>query len=108
MNQALKTKDQYEKTDLDNYGNKFDEKAVDDVMEVGAVELEDLETDFGMIEDERERKRRENQVSLPYLNHLIGPSIQRYRAHLSNHPAQTNPKAKRHPKRCHSRRNRCT
>jgi hypothetical protein len=64
MHGALKRKDEYEQNDLENYQNKFDEGAVDDLMEVGAVDLEDLETDFGMIEDERERKRQENQVCI--------------------------------------------
>jgi hypothetical protein len=64
MHGALKRKDEYEQNDLENYQNKFDEGAVDDLMEVGAVDLEDLETDFGIIEDERERKRQENQVCI--------------------------------------------
>ena len=67
----MRRKEEFEKTDVENYQNKFDERAVDDLMEVGAVDLEDLETDFGMIEDERERKRRENQVCIaPQNSHI--------------------------------------
>ena len=62
MNTAIKRKDEYQKDPLADYKEQFDEKAVDDVMEVGAVDLQDLESDFGIIEDERERRRQENQV----------------------------------------------
>lgn len=63
MNTAIKKTEKTVEKDIENYQNKFDEKAVDNVMDVGAMDLEELETDFGMIEDERERKRQENQVS---------------------------------------------
>lgn len=74
MNTAIKRKDEYQKDELADYKEQFDEKAVDDVMEVGALDLQDLETDFGIIEDERERRRQENQVinfhNLQFYRHI--------------------------------------
>lgn len=63
MNKALRTKNEFEKRGIDNYGQKFEEGAEDELMDVGAVDLSDLETDFGIIEDERERKRKQTQVT---------------------------------------------
>ena len=58
MNSALRKKKEIEQHGIEDYGEKFVEGAEDELMDVGAVDLSDLETDFGIIEDERERKRK--------------------------------------------------
>jgi hypothetical protein len=62
MNRVLKKKDHYLKSEIEKYDEKFVKEADEDIMDVGAVNLEDLETDFGMIEDERERKKRQREL----------------------------------------------
>jgi hypothetical protein len=62
MNRVLKKKDHILKSEIEKYDEKFVKEADEDIMDVGAVNLEDLETDFGMIEDERERKKRQREL----------------------------------------------
>jgi hypothetical protein len=62
MNRVLKKKDHILKSEIEKYDEKFVKEADEDIMDVGAVNIEDLETDFGMIEDERERKKRQREL----------------------------------------------
>ena len=66
VNRVLTRKEKIMKKDILKYNEKFAKDVDDDIMEVGEVDLENLETEFGMIEEERERKRKQRELELEH------------------------------------------
>jgi len=66
INRVLSRKEKQMEKDVLKYDEKFVKEIDEDVMEVGAVDLEDFETDFGMIEDERMRKKKQRELEFEH------------------------------------------
>lgn len=72
LNKVLMKKDDILKSEIEKYDEKFVKEADQEIMDVGAMNLEDLETDFGMIEDERERKKKQRDLEYEHRKKGIG------------------------------------
>jgi len=66
INRVLSRKEKQILKDITQYDKKFTKDADEDIMEVGRVDLEDLETDFGMIEEERDRKKKQRELEFEH------------------------------------------
>jgi len=62
INKIIHKKEQYNKDKIHDYNDKFEEEVDEEIMDVGAVDLAELETEFGMVEDERERKKKQREL----------------------------------------------
>lgn len=66
MNKVLQRKEKIVSSQINDYNEKFKRDADEEFMDVGVVDLADLETEFGMIEDERERKRKQRELEFEH------------------------------------------
>jgi hypothetical protein len=66
FSKIAKKGEKYSKVEIDNYNQKFENEADEEMMDVGAVDLAELETEFGMIEDERERKKKQRELEFEH------------------------------------------
>lgn len=66
INKVLHKKENYNKANIEDYEQKFIKNADEEIMDVGVVDLSQLETEFGMIEDERDRKRKQRELEFEH------------------------------------------
>lgn len=76
--------EKYSKAELVNYNEKFENEADEEMMEVGAVDLAELETEFGMIEDERERKKKQRELEFEHRKKGITLTAEKTKNQLFN------------------------
>lgn len=63
---VIKVKEDYDKLDVTDYDEKFHKHAEDDMMDVDVVDLTDLDSEFLLVEDERERKRKQRELEFDH------------------------------------------
>ena len=63
---VIKQREDYNGAAITDYDEKFHKNAEDDLMDVDVVNLTDLDTEFLLVEDERERKRKQRELEFDH------------------------------------------